>query len=135
MTLSVRTALLGCLLLASAGCTPAQLKMSAIKRRAPTDLSCSNIEVRQLSSTAYVARGCDTEITYTCRCAGYYGYSCMSTVCSPDLVHSADTSGGAREQPAAGCQYDTQCKGERVCRASQCVDPAPTASHESIAQH
>lgn len=29
---------------------------------------------------------------------------------------------------AAGCQYDTQCKGERICAAGQCVDPpAPPA--------
>jgi uncharacterized protein YceK len=28
------------------------------------------------------------------------------------------------EPPAAqGCQYDTQCKGDRVCRAGACTDP------------
>jgi hypothetical protein len=29
--------------------------------------------------------------------------------------------------PAAGCQYDTQCKGDRVCMKGQCVDPAPSS--------
>lgn len=24
-----------------------------------------------------------------------------------------------------GCHYDTQCKGDRVCNAGQCVEPAP----------
>lgn len=37
----------------------------------------------------------------------------------------------AAPQPAApaaagGCQYDTQCKGDRVCQAGACVSPAPT---------
>jgi hypothetical protein len=26
----------------------------------------------------------------------------------------------------AGCQFDTQCKNNRICRAGQCVDPAPS---------
>jgi len=26
---------------------------------------------------------------------------------------------------SSGCQYDTQCKGERVCRSGRCEDPAP----------
>lgn len=25
--------------------------------------------------------------------------------------------------PAAGCQYDMQCKGERICQMGQCVSP------------
>jgi hypothetical protein len=30
----------------------------------------------------------------------------------------------AAEAPvAAGCQYDTQCKGERICEAGSCVEP------------
>ncbi len=29
---------------------------------------------------------------------------------------------------ASGCEYDTQCKGERVCVNKQCVDPAPPPS-------
>ncbi len=27
--------------------------------------------------------------------------------------------------PAAGCQYDMQCKGERICQQGQCVSPEP----------
>jgi hypothetical protein len=29
------------------------------------------------------------------------------------------------ESPAAGCKTDMDCKGNRVCVQSQCVDPAP----------
>jgi hypothetical protein len=29
------------------------------------------------------------------------------------------------EVTLAGCQYDAQCKGERVCVKGECVDPAP----------
>lgn len=27
----------------------------------------------------------------------------------------------------SGCQYDAQCKGDRVCVKGECVDPAPTS--------
>jgi hypothetical protein len=41
---------------------------------------------------------------------------------------SAATSGGSAAPAEAaastgGCQYDAQCKGERICKAGQCVDP------------
>lgn len=37
--------------------------------------------------------------------------------------------GPAKEAPAAlGCQYDTQCKGERVCVKGECVAPEPAAT-------
>jgi hypothetical protein len=29
-----------------------------------------------------------------------------------------------------GCQFDTQCKGDRICQAGQCADPKPRASPE-----
>lgn len=28
----------------------------------------------------------------------------------------------AEQPPSAGCQYDTQCKGDRVCQKGECVD-------------
>ncbi len=40
----------------------------------------------------------------------------------------------AAETPAAvapaagGCQYDTQCKGERICEAGRCVEPTQRAA-------
>jgi hypothetical protein len=33
--------------------------------------------------------------------------------------------------PAAGCQYDTQCKGDRVCTSGVCVDPVPAPAAPS----
>jgi hypothetical protein len=43
-------------------------------------------------------------------------------------VASAASSGGATAPAEAatgttGCHYDAQCKGERICKAGQCVDP------------
>jgi hypothetical protein len=34
----------------------------------------------------------------------------------------------AADAPVAGggCQYDTQCKGERICDAGRCIEPATT---------
>jgi hypothetical protein len=46
----------------------------------------------------------------------------------PSAAAGAASSGGAAVPADAaggsgGCQYDTQCKGERICKAGQCVDP------------
>jgi hypothetical protein len=35
--------------------------------------------------------------------------------------------GAAVPPPGTGCQYDTQCKGERICVKSECVAPPPAA--------
>jgi hypothetical protein len=32
---------------------------------------------------------------------------------------------------SSGCEYDAQCKGDRVCTNHQCVDPAPTSKPEA----
>ena len=37
---------------------------------------------------------------------------------------AASSQGAAA--PAHGCQFDTQCKGDRVCVKGEGVDPAPT---------
>jgi hypothetical protein len=119
---------LGCVLaIASASCVSAT---DTVVQRAPTDLHCKNVSVQELSSTAYVARGCGSEITYTCRCVQFYGAQCLDLACSPDMARLAETSGGQTESQAAGCQYDTQCKGERICRSGRCVDPpAPRSTY------
>ncbi len=41
----------------------------------------------------------------------------------PDAVAPA-----AAPSPLPGCQYDAQCKGERICRAGQCVEPTPASA-------
>lgn len=50
--------------------------------------------------------------------------SCREEVSS---TVSAEVPAPARSNPppsgAAGCQYDTQCKGDRVCVDSKCQDP------------
>lgn len=38
----------------------------------------------------------------------------------------APVSATAAAPATGGCEYDTQCKGDRVCVNRQCVDPAPT---------
>jgi hypothetical protein len=32
---------------------------------------------------------------------------------------------GAQPPGSAGCQYDAQCKNDRICRGGQCVEPSP----------
>lgn len=33
---------------------------------------------------------------------------------------------------ADGCEYDTQCKGDRICENKQCVSPQPTKQGSSF---
>jgi outer membrane protein assembly factor BamB len=35
-------------------------------------------------------------------------------------------------RPAEGCSKDTDCKGERICRLSQCVEPGPRVSSPGL---
>jgi hypothetical protein len=78
-------------------------------------------------------------VTWTASCRGNTYYcsavstgkdteqiSCKQAVAKDNApaAQSAASSGGATAPAdAAGCQYDTQCKGERICKAGQCVDP------------
>ena len=55
--------------------------------------------------------------TYYCSAQGGGGNAAPVAVCNPA------TNEGSKSQPAAGCQYDTQCKGDRICRAGACVEP------------
>jgi hypothetical protein len=32
---------------------------------------------------------------------------------------------GVAATPGGGCEFDTQCKGDRVCRKGSCEDPSP----------
>lgn len=87
-----------------------------------------------------------SSVTWTASCRGNTYYcaavstgkdeqiSCKQAVAkssaptSQSAATSAASSGGAAAPAAAagspaGCQYDTQCKGERICKAGQCVDP------------
>jgi hypothetical protein len=45
----------------------------------------------------------------------------------PDVPASAATKAPAE----AGCHYDTQCKGDRVCVKGECVDASPAAASPS----
>lgn len=54
---------------------------------------------------------CESRVFY-CSAAGNRR-SCTEKVSPPATTSEA----------TAGCQYDTQCKGARVCRASVCADP------------
>jgi hypothetical protein len=61
--------------------------------------------------------------------------SCNPAVAQPDATATAVAASGGETSAASGCQYDTQCKGDRVCRAGQCVDTAaPTGTTLPIAQ-
>jgi hypothetical protein len=56
------------------------------------------------------------------------GQSGMNVSCKERADHEARASGPApapAQGEQGGCQFDTQCKGDRVCQAGQCVEPRP----------
>ena len=65
--------------------------------------------------------------TWTAECNGHRffcttqagGNNSMQTTCKEAVTPPT----GYPPAPQAGCQYDTQCKGNRVCRAGSCADP------------
>jgi hypothetical protein len=59
--------------------------------------------------------------TYYCSGHGGGKYSTPQVACKEAASDAAE--GSPKVTPAtAGCQFDTQCKGDRVCRAGKCVD-------------
>jgi len=77
--------------------------------------------------------------TWTARCHDQM-YYCSSTMtggngsqiaCHPSNVDSGEVAAVPASTAASaapvGCQFDTQCKGERVCQGGVCVDPPKAA--------
>jgi len=52
-----------------------------------------------------------------CRGRTYFCSAVGDKVACKEAVSNAATAA------TAGCQYDTQCKGTRICRQGQCTDP------------
>lgn len=59
--------------------------------------------------------------TYHCSAHGG-GYGAAQVVCT-ERQRPHRTIAAAAQLPAQGCQYDTQCKGNRLCQNGRCVDP------------
>ena len=62
--------------------------------------------------------------TYFCSSHGGGQHSTAQVSCKENGGGAAPAAPAA-PAAASGCQYDTQCKGDRVCKAGSCVDPAP----------
>ena len=57
--------------------------------------------------------------TFFCSAAGRSDISCKEQEAAAAAAPSAVPA------VSSGCQYDTQCKGDRICRNGMCVDPTP----------
>lgn len=49
-------------------------------------------------------------------------------------VDEAPAAAEPTPKPSGGCEYDTQCKGERVCVDGACVDPKPSEPAAAASQ-
>lgn len=60
--------------------------------------------------------------TATCRGQTYFCSSSGNGQGTPQVA-CKEAQASTRTSTASGCAYDTQCKGDRICRAGTCVDP------------
>jgi hypothetical protein len=70
-----------------------------------------------------------------CRGTTYFCTFGDPTSCKEEAGGATPAPGTSQPSPrndvpvaGSGCQYDTQCKGERICEAGTCVDPTTTRS-------
>ena len=64
--------------------------------------------------------------TWVADCGGKT-YYCSAADVRHALVascHQPESATRARPSLAAGCEFDLQCKGDRICKAGRCVEPA-----------
>jgi len=108
------------------------MDMSSLRTRSAADLQCpiEELKVYQLDGRAFYVTGCQQANTYISVCDAPEGYATRKCTWSLD---SARSPTAAAEQPAkratdAGCSFDTQCKGDRICVKKQCVAPPGPAS-------
>lgn len=71
-----------------------------------------------------------TTWTATCRNKKFYcssvGGESTQVSCKEDTAAAPPDATPAT--PTGGCEFDTQCKGERICQQGTCVDPSPSVS-------
>jgi hypothetical protein len=117
-------------LLVVAACTE---KGPSLRARSAGDLHCpaETLTIYKLDDRAYRVAGCQQEVVYISVCDAPEGYTNRRCTWAVD---STRNSAVAAKQPdekasAAGCSFDTQCKGDRICVQKQCVaPPAPSAA-------
>jgi hypothetical protein len=107
--------------LALAGCAAALRDQSSGQIGCPSDeIVISNYSAGTLGAMPTWTATCHGR-TYYCSSHGGGAQSTSQVACKEKA------SDVTVDQPAAGCQYDTQCKGDRICRAGQCVDKSSGA--------
>jgi hypothetical protein len=116
------------------GC-PEEIQMrreNSLKEASSGVLGCAPFEIKILESKEDWNLEKTAE-TWMAACQGRL-YHCSRPL--GDAATTSCTERGRRQEPAspakapsaspvAGCQYDMQCKGNRICQGGRCVDPSP----------
>ena len=101
--------------LLAAGCGIAS--HSTYKRLTAGAIGCTEDEITLRGAQRIVGAGATS---WVAECHG------REFVCSASTsVNCTERQTATKVAPplVAGCAYDTQCKGDRICRAGACVDP------------
>jgi hypothetical protein len=61
-------------------------------------------------------------------CVGGYAPPSQGAGAAPPVAAPGPARATANERVAGGCMKDTDCKGDRICVAGACQDPAPAAA-------
>jgi hypothetical protein len=85
------------------------------------------LKIYQLDDRSYRVVGCGQESVYVKTCAG-------RGEADEDCTWILDSKDSENPVPVrvvsapAGCSYDNQCKGDRICVKHQCIAPSNDAS-------
>ncbi|HYP77417.1 MAG TPA: hypothetical protein VER12_15710 [Polyangiaceae bacterium] len=132
--MSLRTLLLGCLIMA--GCADGA---PSLRARSAGDLQCAaeELKIYKLDERAYRVVGCEQDVVYISTCDAPEGS--LTRKCTWLLDSARSASNSAPSKPPAksgaetGCSFDAQCKGDRICVAKECVAPTTPAPSSQAA--
>ncbi|MFO0575826.1 MAG: tetratricopeptide repeat protein [Polyangia bacterium] len=65
---------------------------------------------------------------FYCTAHGGSQYSTAQVSCKEEQAKPENAGQAAAPPAASGCQYDAQCKGDRICQKGQCVDSEKASS-------
>jgi hypothetical protein len=110
-----------------ASCVPLNTKL---QRASAGEIGCPPEEI----AIADFQRGGGTGTwTAACRgrtyvCSAVDGGEAVQISCTEDAPSSGGEIPFSAPTEPAGCAYDTQCKGDRICEDGRCVSPTPAES-------
>jgi len=101
----------------------------SLKARSAGDMHCAPeaLRIYRLDQRSYRVVGCQQEAVYIAVCeyprAAFVEDRNCTWVMDVARKNASEPVAAPTPAPAAGCSFDTQCKGDRICSQGQCASP------------